>query len=180
MNLLAALGLIEATEVAGTHKGAVPRPAFERPGPIPGLPITPGIIEIWERETLSDGQKPPNLNGADSRREVIEWLRATPIDSARRLPRYFEAVYIDRPDLRAAFPEVDHGDLEGLRWWSHLWGRHEESMLRLLGHRVPSMISVDGGRRVLGGVDVVGFFTAEHGIGEAARLLVSALRAADE
>jgi glycosyltransferase involved in cell wall biosynthesis len=39
-------------------------------------------------------------------------------------------------------------------------------------------IHIDDVSRDLGGVDVVGFFTAEHGVGEAARTLVSTLRTA--
>ena len=40
------------------------------------------------------------------------------------------------------------------------------------------VISVPVVSRVANGVDVVGFFTAEHGVGDAARLLVSTMRAA--
>ena len=42
--------------------------------------------------------------------------------------------------------------------------------------RTPTV--VEAGRE-LGGIDVLGFFTAEHGVGEAARVLASTLRAAE-
>jgi glycosyltransferase involved in cell wall biosynthesis len=43
----------------------------------------------------------------------------------------------------------------------------------------PAMIPIPIASNELNGVDVVGFFTAEHGVGEAARVLVSTLKSVD-
>jgi glycosyltransferase involved in cell wall biosynthesis len=40
----------------------------------------------------------------------------------------------------------------------------------------PQLISIPQNGRALGGVDVLGFFTSEHGVGEAARVLTSTLK----
>jgi hypothetical protein len=42
----------------------------------------------------------------------------------------------------------------------------------------PRLISIEQTGRDAGGVDVLGFFTSEHGVGEAARVLTSTLQAA--
>jgi glycosyltransferase involved in cell wall biosynthesis len=51
--------------------------------------------------------------------------------------------------------------------------------LQVLGHSIPVRRTLAQEGRVLGGTDVVGFLNAEHGIGEAARLLVEALKDVD-
>jgi len=148
-------------------------------GPVPGLPITDGLLKIWEREHTHGAAPPPLTGDRFSRLDFITWMSATPPESDRRLPRHMEAAYLDRPDLQKAFPEVNHGDLRGFSWWAHLWGRYEIPSFRLLGHVVPPPIRITTGGRIDGGVDVVGFLTAEHGIGEASRLIVCALQAAN-
>jgi glycosyltransferase involved in cell wall biosynthesis len=43
---------------------------------------------------------------------------------------------------------------------------------------IPQLISIPQNGRAFGGVDVLGFFTSEHGVGEAARVLTSTLKSA--
>ena len=52
-------------------------------------------------------------------------------------------------------------------------------LLRLVLRKpTPQLISIPQNGRALGGVDVLGFFTSEHGVGEAARVLASTLKSA--
>lgn len=146
------------------------------PDAMPGLPMTRGIhdlLSVEAEESRPDPFRPGGLTG------FVEWLRAVPPGSKSGLPRYMQAVWNERADLRTAFPEVAHGELRWFAWWSHLWGRSECPTFRLFGHVPPLRRAVAPGGRITGGTDVIGFFNAEHGIGEAARLLVESLRAAD-
>lgn len=145
---------------------------------VPGIPISDGLLNIWDRERVNEDGREFVEAWSGSRKEFLVWLRGIPEESNRRLPRYMEAAYMDRPDLQLAFPQVEYGDTSGLRWWMHLWGREQFSSVRLLGHSIPPPYTISGGCRIEGGVDVIGFLTAEHGIGEAARLLVESLQAA--
>ena len=52
-------------------------------------------------------------------------------------------------------------------------------LLRMVRRKpTPQLISIPQKGRALDGVDVLGFFTSEHGVGEAARVLTSTLRSA--
>ena len=148
---------------------------------IPGVPMSPGIIGLLDAEVsaaeTAGTPHPPDPRSGGSFTEFLEWLRAVPTKSGSGLPRYMQAVFDERPDLQRAFPEVMRGELRWFAWWSHLWGRYECPTFRFLGHVPPVKSRTPLGQRELRGADVIGFFHAEHGIGEAARLLVAALRA---
>jgi len=150
---------------------------------IPGIPMSTGICQMLDAEAVeadaAGGDAPPDPRLGGSCSQFIEWLRAVPTTSRSGLPRYMQAVFDERPDLQEAFPEVMSGELRWFAWWSHLWGRYESPSFRLLGHVPPLKERIPIGPRLPGGADVIGFFHAEHGIGEAARLLVGALRAGD-
>lgn len=52
-------------------------------------------------------------------------------------------------------------------------------LLRMVRRKpTPQLISILQNGRALGGVDVLGFFTSEHGVGEAARMLTATLKSA--
>lgn len=75
-----------------------------------------------------------------------------------------------------AFPEVAHGETRRFAEWVREWGWVEYSSIRLLGIDVPRREVLRSPGPVRDGVDVVGFFHAEHGVGESARLLFNALQ----
>jgi len=163
----------------------MPREALASIGPeiLPGLPLSPGIIEIMisEKEEAKTGNyfNPPNPFEPGELSAFVQWLQKKNQFSPTGLPRFMEAVYNERADLQKAFPEVRMGELQAFAWWAHLFGRFEIPSFRLFGHKVNTRRSIAPGGRVNGGVDAVGFFNAEHGIGEAARLLVEAIRTTD-
>lgn len=141
--------------------------------------MTKGVRALLEVEGSMPGAAlPPNPYAAGKAHEFLEWIRDVPAGSQTGLPRYLQAIYDERPDLRDAFPEVEVGETYGFSRWLTDWGRMEYSSIRLLGHRIDSPKMPFVSPRVLGGADVIGFLHAEHGIGEASRLLVEALRTA--
>ena len=163
----------------------MPAEAVASMGPeiLPGLPLSPGIIEmmISEKEEAISGSFPipPNPFQPGELFSFVQWLQKKSPFSPTGLPRYMEAVYNERVDLQRGFPEVRMGELKAFAWWAHLYGGFEVPSFRLFGHNVAIRRAIEVGGRVDGGVDAVGFFNAEHGIGEAARLLVEAIRTTD-
>jgi glycosyltransferase involved in cell wall biosynthesis len=149
----------------------------------PGLELTSGMIDLLAEEramaTRGECPEPPNPEQPGELLRFIDWLMEIPEHSTSGLPRYMQAVYNERPDLQRDMPQVNAGELTGFAWWVHLLGRWEVPSLRLLGSEVPVKRRIPAGGRIAGGVDAIGFFNAEHGIGEAARLLVEALRTTD-
>ena len=149
------------------------------PAVIPGVPMSMGISRLIEAESMDDPSVASMLTEPGRKKDFVDWLRAVPPRSVSGLPRYMQAVYDERPDLQAMYPEVRSGELSRFAWWAHIAGRFEASTFRMFGHVVPVRRTLREGGRILGGTDVIGFFNAEHGIGEASRLLVEALRASD-
>ena len=103
--------------------------------------------------------------------------------AAAGLTQYLHALWAQDPQLQDAYPQLDGPDGLEFAAWTWVFGRdaipdellppkpdtvryHEGRQARMLERRPPW------------GVNVAGFFTAELGLGEAARLLVGALDAA--
>jgi glycosyltransferase involved in cell wall biosynthesis len=167
----------------GTIQMPVETAASIGPEILPGLPLSPGIIEIMssEKEEAKSGNllNPPNPFEPGELSTFVQWLQRKSPLSSTGLPRYMDAVYNERADLQKTMPEVRMGELSAFAWWAHIFGRFEVPSFRLFGHKVSIQRSIAPGGRVSGGVDAIGFFKAEHGIGEAARLLVEAIRTTD-
>lgn len=145
---------------------------------LPGIRFSVGIKKLLEEHNRqADTAIDPFMPGGLS--SFVAWLTEVPAHSLSGLPRYMQAVYNERSDLQRKYPEVQAGELQLFAWWAYERGRLEASTFRLFGHEVPVRRTLREGGRIDGGTDVVGFFNAEHGIGEASRLLVEALRAAD-
>jgi glycosyltransferase involved in cell wall biosynthesis len=139
---------------------------------IPGISITNEMIALWDSEhdeLLSESNV--------SARTFLEWLRAVPAVGMTWLPRYMQITYLESSELQETFPEVAHGEVGRFSWWALTVGRSSSNLIRLLGHEISTHRAVRDGGRIDGGVDVVGFLHAEHGIGQAARLVVEALHA---
>jgi glycosyltransferase involved in cell wall biosynthesis len=157
-----------------------------RRGRLPsGLQIDSFMKDLWRAEMrLADtGQAPPLLDPfrAGGERVFLDWLNSPPDGSGGGLSRYLRAIYEARPDLQLAFPAVDADPAPMLRWAAN-HGREELSIPPYLAPRLRqrSPHPLRGHRHVARpaiGANVVGFFTAELGIGEAARLLLEAFRA---
>ena len=155
----------------------------EGPELMPGLHLSPGMEALLrhERKKAADGEGdyPPDPFAPGQLSAFVSWLQEVPTYSRSGLPRYMHATFLERTDLQAVMPDVPRGELRPFGWWSYLFGRFEVETFRYFGHHVKVKRDVHPAGRIDGGVDAIGFFNAEHGIGEAARLLVEALRAAE-
>ena len=143
------------------------------------------VLDRRSRDCYRDGdEEPPNpfLDGD----AFMAWLRAPAIGGPQRVSRYLESVWRDRPDLKSVYPRLDEPD--GLLLWARLYGHSDAGMaIELIpddeaAAPPPESLAAIRAERGLPsprpfGVNVVGHFAAESGVGESARLLVSALRA---
>jgi glycosyltransferase involved in cell wall biosynthesis len=98
------------------------------------------------------------------------------------LTRLHMAIWEDRPDLQSAYPHLDGPDGEGFAGWLCLYAAKEEGVVAELLPPTPELAYRDANPNVhetapRWGVNLVGFFTSELGVGEVARLLVAGLDA---
>lgn len=132
------------------------------------------------------GDAPPDPfepGGADA---FLEWLRApAPTGPGRgRVSRYLAAYWATRPDLQAEFPGLTGEAADRYLQWAELDPSLEhlvqaplrttsqpESARALL--RLPAR--APGDAPLVPGVTIAGYFRAELGVGEAARLLLAGL-----
>jgi glycosyltransferase involved in cell wall biosynthesis len=117
--------------------------------------------------------------------ELYAWLSAPAATGAAfGINRLCQIVCDLHPELRDAYPNLDHDHHAfGLIEWIHEHGVREGTLPAAVVPP-PSMKDLEVARRrnalaVNFGVNVAGYFTAELGVGEAARLLVVALDAVD-
>ena len=119
-------------------------------------------------------------------REFVRWLSSPAPGAPRAINRVLMQVYRSRPDLQAAYTEIER-DPTGLLEWAAEFGVVEEPVLAALeGRELPEAepdeeraeVESAGERGPAWGVNIVGYFRSELGTGEAARQLVSALDAA--
>jgi glycosyltransferase involved in cell wall biosynthesis len=117
------------------------------------------------------------------RRAFIDYLNA-PGDRGKAvgLSRLHMAVWDARHDLQAAYPHIDGPDGAGYAGWLCYYGEEQEGLSPSLVPRTPELAFRDANPLIhedppRWGVNVAGFFTAELGVGEAARLLMAGLDA---
>jgi glycosyltransferase involved in cell wall biosynthesis len=118
----------------------------------------------------------PDAPGAHDE-AFLRWAAASDEALAGDVPlsRYLAELRAGRPDLLDAFPQVPGFDVAGLRTWARLHGRVEVPIPERF---VPDEVQSPVATYAQAGVNLAGFFTAELGVGEVARRLALALRAA--
>lgn len=130
------------------------------------------------RSAALAGDEGPDLLDPAQADAVRAWLVAAPADGG--LPPYLRALH-GRPDLTATFPRVPGADEAGFLAWARSHAAADGAPTELLepalaaARPAPATGAAHGRPRP--GVNVVGFLGAELGIGESARLLISALDA---
>lgn len=148
-----------------------------------GMPIDVGMRRLY-RQALDDEEKigwpsPPDPWMPGGLPVFLDWL--TESNPHRpSLSRYAGAIYEDRPDVHSGLPDLDGPDKELFVKWLHEHGAEEMAL--------PSRLLPDNPRFAalsdrsfpeppppLEGVNIAGYLRAELGLGEAARLLVSAI-----
>ena len=133
---------------------------------------------------------PFTLEGA---KVFAAWVNEQAPYSPPGISRILARVYLDRPDLRVLYPDLDGPGRAGLLRWAEEYGRREIPLLDPMSTNTrsngtqttspgaPTPAGPDRSARPLSkepfGVNVVGYFRSELGTGEAARQVVSALDA---
>jgi glycosyltransferase involved in cell wall biosynthesis len=123
-----------------------------------------------------------------------EWLTAPRTEDPATEPNlglYMSTVYRMRPDVQMEYPEVGEGDISGFLTWVEEFGIaeldvHPDMLDRAKAHWATMGAMGEGGagegrpaaRALLPGLEVVGYFTADLGIAEAARQVVTSLEGA--
>lgn len=150
----------------------------------PGIPLFRGLRRMYRAEVLNADRLgaplPPSPFSPGGAARFRRWLLSIPAGSIRCMPRYLAAVYDERSDVRAAFPEAEHGDLLRFNDWVERSGRADYPMVRILADSTdddPWDQAEDAGRSS-DGIDLIGYLQAELGVGEAGRLASTALAAA--
>lgn len=159
-----------------------------RPKPVrlpDGKPIPTAMASLMAR-ALAEGVIEAVPDDEESWARFYAFLNA-PADYGREhgITRYLDALWQSRDDLRTVYPDVRAGDTAGYAGWVWVYGR--DLVPRELLPPRPAHVPAEepAGRpedepegEPLWGVNVAGFFRAELGLGEAARLLISGLDAA--
>jgi SAM-dependent methyltransferase/glycosyltransferase involved in cell wall biosynthesis len=112
--------------------------------------------------------------GADA---LIGWLaEPAPQGAGHGLNRYAYDVWLERADVRDAYPELDGPDGEGFLGWVWMHGRPELGLQEVLLPPAPAWIEVRTTH--VPPVLVTGYLRGTLGLGQASRGYVSILRAA--
>ena len=141
-----------------------------------GLALDQTARRLYRRELIkaerTGAPEPPNPFEPEARDDFESWLRDPA--GAHGVTRYLRAVHTDHAQLQVEFRDLDGAGGRGLLWWALTHGvKNGDVMPRLVE---PETID---GVRTAPGVNVAGYMRAESGVGEAGRLLVAALDAAD-
>lgn len=151
-----------------------------------GVPIGPGMRRLY-RQALDDLEAigwpaPPDPWTPGGVPAFMAWL-GEPNPHRPSLTRYAGAIYEDRPDAHTAYPDLDGPDRDGFIRWLHEHCAREMGLSSRLLPADPWKVSFFD--RIapeqpppLEGLNIGGYLKAELGLGEAARLLVSAVEGA--
>ncbi len=146
-----------------------------------GEKITVPLRRLFLRELAlseKDGRTPPpSPFGRGGEDAFLSWLREPVLapGGAVAVPRMLLFLRELRPDLIAAFPDPCGHDAAGLVEWFRTRGCVEFNLpARLVP---PPLASRTGGsfRKLVPGLEIIGYLRTESGVGQAARLLARAL-----
>jgi glycosyltransferase involved in cell wall biosynthesis len=116
---------------------------------------------------------------ADGAEAFLEWLGESAPGAPPGVHRLLAHLYGTRTDLREAFPDLGGPDLGKLLRWTRNDGREEVPVLARLSLPEGAEQAIAAvpplPRSEVWGVNVVGYFRSELGVGEAARQVVTAL-----
>lgn len=155
-------------------------PVTDRFGTFPdGSSVEPRVRRLHERLLAGPDAPVDDPFDPDGFERYQEWLAAPGLGST--LSRYLTAVWSERDDLCAAFPDAPNGDAQAFRAWIHSPGGAEAQVPVRFQPPLPPAPPVEGSPNVAEpsaptrGVLVSGFFNSVMGLGEAARLVAGAV-----
>lgn len=155
-------------------------------GPRGGIDHTGLVRDVVRNEILSGRTSfaDPDL-GAGTADGLVEWLHHPRADSRSGLGVHLDAVLAARPDVAAVFTDPGRRQREDFLHWCSAHGVAEMGIPEALieraraGQPPSAWLSRDHAaelaRPAAHGIEVVGMFTSEYGLGESARQLVAAL-----
>ncbi|WP_394614685.1 FkbM family methyltransferase [Lentzea sp. JNUCC 0626] len=143
-----------------------------------GTKITPAMRTLfrdaWVKAERKKKDPPPHAFDAEHHAALKQWLTELPENAPKDsgLNRLALAVWESRADLQMAFPAPHGADAEGFRSWCRTSGIREEALPAWALPGEPAVLKepVDAF-----GVNVVGYLTAELGVGEMARIVHDAI-----
>jgi glycosyltransferase involved in cell wall biosynthesis/SAM-dependent methyltransferase len=147
-----------------------------------GTPLTE-LLRRLAREAMDEGALDAALFTDAGTNEFYAWLNA-PAErgAAAGLTRYHLAIWRARPELQAAYPHLDGPDAPGYAGWLWRYGAQVEPLSQTLLPPMPDHLReglTSTVQELPWGVNVAGFFRSELGLGEAARLMITGLDAAN-
>jgi glycosyltransferase involved in cell wall biosynthesis len=141
------------------------------------------LLRSLVAQALKDGGVTHSIFTTAGMHEFYAWLNQPSTSGAfAGLTRYHEAIWHDLEHLRAAYPHLDGPDAIGYAGWIFVHSPELMPMPDVLLPPQPAHVTdiVEPVRtKPPWGVNVAGFFSAELGLGEAARLLIGGLDAAN-
>lgn len=134
--------------------------------------------DAWVEAERADEPLPPHGFGPDGGAEFRAWLASPPEGAPARtgLTRLTAAIWQRRADLRRVFPEPNGRDAEAFLEWCRTSGVAEEKLADWALPVPPPPFAEPSSEF---GVNVLGYLTAELGVGEMGRILHDAVRDAD-
>lgn len=145
--------------------------------------LTKGMRRMFHAELiLSDRgdtvERPPSPFGVNGAQLFKDWLCTVPANENLFLPRFLQLIWNVRGDIRAHFPEANTGDWARFLCWLQRSIEPEMAELRIFcAQFVTNKLNLNDSyiSRRQEGVNLVGYLKAELGVGEAGRLVHSAL-----
>ncbi|GLY64114.1 FkbM family methyltransferase [Amycolatopsis taiwanensis] len=145
-----------------------------------GSPIPESARRIfrdsWIKADRENTEPPPHAYGADGGKALREWL-ASPADQAQAaagLNRLTMSLWESRVDLRMAFPHPSREDAESFRIWCARSGVAEAGLSEWALPTEPAALEPPSDEF---GVNLLGYLTAELGVGEMGRIVHDAIQA---
>jgi len=137
--------------------------------------------QLRVRQRAGAEREPPLPFNPETEPAFLDWLNSPAAGVRADVSRYLYSIYQDRPDLVRAFPDLAGDD--GARYveWLRHSGPSQEDIPPPLQAPGTSTSHADAstpsGTSPAEGVNIAGYFSAEVGVGEAARLLTRAIEA---
>jgi FkbM family methyltransferase len=148
-----------------------------------GTPVTSRMRRIYREAVLAHeqgkGEAPPMVFGpnGDGGIGFLAWLNE-PVDGPARAPisRFMAHIWSSRDDLQWAYQDPAGAGWAGFQEWMHDRATFEESVpAALIPVRTGSKDAVDLPKPTPG-VNIVGYFRAELGVGQIGRFMLSAAK----
>ena len=131
--------------------------------------------QAWVDSERKDVAAPPNPFRGDTAADLLRWATApaTPEQEQAGLSRWAYALWQSRTDLQQVYPDPLHADAEGYRHWCLTSGLNERELPPTAVVAKPKSEPVPVVEKL--GANVLGYLTAELGVGEMGRLVHEAV-----